>query len=56
MDLDDFNIVGLLFGVIGGFIGLIISARMEGGAFIKIASFVITAVVCYFVGGKIADE
>ena len=56
MDFDDLNIVGIILGLIGGGISLIMTSRMGGGLLIKILGFVITAIVCYFVGGKIADD
>lgn len=54
--MDELNIFGIITGVIGGFIGVLITGRMAGGLFLKIASFIITGIVCYFAGAKLIDE
>jgi len=56
MDFDDISIVGLVLGVIGGLFSVFITDRMGGGLFLKLAGMLITGVVCYFVGGKIAES
>ena len=52
--LDEFSIVGVIFGILGGLFSVIITNSMGGGLILKLMGFVITAIVCYFVGGKIA--
>lgn len=54
--LDDLNIGGIIGGVIGGMISLIVTAKMGGGLFLKLAGFLMTAVVCYIVASKLIDE
>ena len=53
--LEEINLVGVIFAIIGGLLSIIITNKMTGGIFLKILGFAITAVVCYFVAGKILD-
>ena len=54
--LDELNIGGIIGGVLGGMISLIVTAKMSGGIFLKLAGFLITGVVCYMIATKIIDE
>ena len=56
IDFDDLNVPGILFAIVGAFIGLIVAAKMGAGIFIKIATVLVTAIACYFVGGKISES
>ena len=56
MDFEDINWLGVIGGLVGGFISIIVSARMGAGLFIKLAGFAITAIVCYFVGAKLTED
>lgn len=57
LELDEPSVwVGLLFGIIGALLGVFITARMDGGLFLKLASAVITGSVCFIVGWKIVDS
>jgi len=56
IDLDDLNLVGIIFGIIGGLIAVFIVDRMGSGLFWKLAGFLVSGIVCYFIGGKIADD
>ncbi len=53
---DEINIPGVLFALIGGGISIIVTAKMGGGIFLKLTGFLIAAVACYFIGGKIAES
>lgn len=55
-DFDDMNIVGIIFGLVGAGIGILVAKQMGSGVLIRIMSGIICAIVCYFVGGKIADD
>lgn len=56
MDFDDFNIVGVIFGLVGAGIGIIVSKQMGSSVTMRLIAAVICAGVCYFVGGKIAGD
>lgn len=56
IDFDEFSLMGVVFGLVGGMISIIITARMGGGLPTKLIGFAVTGIVCYFVGSKIADE
>lgn len=53
--LDEINWAAVIFALIAGVVGVIITMRMDGGVFLKVASFVICAVAAYFVSAKIMD-
>ena len=55
VDFDDLSIAGLLFAVIGFIIGIIVANSMDGNILIKLASGAVSAIACYFIGGKIAE-
>jgi hypothetical protein len=55
MDFDDINVVGLIFALIGFGIGIIVANSMDSGLVIKLLSGVVSGVVTYFIGSKIAD-
>lgn len=54
-DIEEFNWFALILGAIGGFVGLIVSAKTGSGVFIKIFSFILCTVVGYFVSAKVMD-
>lgn len=49
----DFNVIPLIFAIIGGLFAVVISAGMMSGILIKILVFVCTTAVCYMVTDKI---
>lgn len=56
MDLDDISIPGILFGIIGAIIAIIVSQKMGNGVPARLFIGLIVGVVCYFAGGKIAEN
>jgi hypothetical protein len=55
MDLDDINIPGVLFGLLGAGIAIIIAQKMGSPVPFRLIIAGVVGVVCYFVGGKIAE-
>ena len=52
----EFNPIAAGVGVLGGLLSMVVSSQVETGIVIKIATFAITSVVCYFVSNKIAID
>jgi hypothetical protein len=46
----------IIAGIIAGFISIIIVKRMEGGLILKLSSFIISALVGFFIFKKIGTE
>ena len=51
----EISIIGIIGGLIGGFISIYVTKSMNGGLFLKLAGFGLTAAACYFVAAKIGD-
>lgn len=49
----DFNVIPLIFAIIGGLFAVVISASMMNGILIKILVFVCTAAACYIMTDRI---
>lgn len=56
MDLDDINIVGVLFAVVGAIIGIIIAKKMGNALVARLLVGAVVGIICYFVGSKIASD
>jgi len=56
MDLEDISIPGVLFAFIGFGIAVIVAKQMDAAVPMRLISGAVTALACYFVGGKIADS
>ena len=57
MDLDDINPAGLIFGIIGGLLGVFIAnSMMPGNILMQILVFGCTAVAAYFVSNGILES
>ena len=50
----EFNPIAAGAGVFGGLLSMVVSSQVETSIFIKIATFVLTSIVCYFVFSKLA--
>jgi Na+-transporting NADH:ubiquinone oxidoreductase subunit NqrD len=50
----EFNPIAAGVGLLGGLLAMVVSSQVETGIVIKIATFAITSVACYFVFSKIA--
>lgn len=55
-DLDDMNLAGIVFAIIGFGIGILVSKSMGSGVVMRIVAGIICAIAAYFVGGKIAES
>ena len=55
-DIGEVNPIAALLGLGAGVVGFITANNMSGGIFIKIASFLLCAVVGFFVGNKILNS
>lgn len=51
----DLNPLALAGGLLGGILSIVVMSKVEVSILIKIFGFIITAVVCYIVSGKILD-
>jgi hypothetical protein len=49
----EFSPIAAGVGLLGGLLAMVVSSQVETGIVIKIATFAITSVVCYFMFGKI---
>ena len=54
--LDEVSIPGILFAVIAGGIGIIVSKQMGSGVVMRLISALVCAVVAYFVGSKVSES
>lgn len=43
----ELNPTALLFGVVGGIVGLVVASQVETGLLMKAAIFIATAIACY---------
>ena len=56
MDLEDFNVAGMVLGIISGLFGIILSSMMmPGNIMMEIMVFILCAVAGYFVSSKILE-
>lgn len=56
LDFEEISIVGILGALVGGMVSIWITKQMEGGLVLRIIGFFVTAIICYFVASKVADE
>jgi hypothetical protein len=56
MDFEDIDIMGIVFSIIGFGVGVIVAKQMEAGVIMRVMSGLVSAVACYFIGGKIVNS
>jgi hypothetical protein len=52
----ELNPIALAGGLLGGVLSLIVQSQVETGIVIKVLTFAVSTVVCYFMVGKILSN
>ena len=48
--------MGIIFGIVGGLIAVVISARMVPGLFMKVLAFITSGIACYIIGWRMSNS
>jgi hypothetical protein len=54
--LDEFNPIALVGGILGGILAIVVMSKVEVGIIYKVLSFIGTAIVCFFMTNKILGD